>query len=270
MSGQPFSRRYEYAADSAEITIREDAPLEIREGILAIAEGEIDLKPHTIRGILCTVLRKVPNSQNWTEYPNVWDECQDLIGNAPWYKFYDFIEAIWHHLARYDPDRAGQWEVLINQFFMEMGVGWQLSAGEVEARGPEAFQASLEKGRAALEDARLPTAKNELHEALRDLSRRPEPDLTGAVHHAMAALECVAREAAHDPKATLGEIAKRYPNAIPKPIGDAISKLWGYASEMARHVREGNTPARAEAELVVGIAAVACSYLANRVKNDIT
>ena len=31
----------------------------------------------------------------------------------------------------------------------------------------------------------------DLKEALLDISRRPTPDLTGAIHHAMAALECL-------------------------------------------------------------------------------
>jgi hypothetical protein len=39
----------------------------------------------------------------------------------------------------------------------------------------------------ALETARRLTARDEIHKALADLSRRPELDLTGAVHHAMAA-----------------------------------------------------------------------------------
>lgn len=82
----------------------------------------------------------------------------------------------------------------------------------------------------------------------------------------MAALECTAREAVGDQRATLGEILKRYPDAFPKPLDDALSKMWGYASEMARHVLEDRTPSRAEAELIVGVAASACNYLASRIR----
>lgn len=82
----------------------------------------------------------------------------------------------------------------------------------------------------------------------------------------MAALECTAREAVGDDRATLGELLKRYQNVFPKPLDDALSKMWGYASEMARHLRQGRTPSRAEAELIVGVAALACNYLASRIR----
>ncbi len=157
---------------------------------------------------------------------------------------------------------------LINEYFLEAGVGWRLVDGLLESRGAEAFESTVDAAQAALESAGLPTARNEIHEALRDLSRRPEPDLTGAVHHAMAALECTARQAAGDPKATLGEVIKRNPNLLPKPLDESTSKMWGYASEMARHMREGQTPSRAEAELVVGVAASLCNYLASKLKGE--
>ena len=133
--------------------------------------------------------------------------------------------------------------------------------GLLERRGEEEFESSVDNARAALEAAALPTAKREIHEALQDLSRRPDPDLTGAVHHAMAALECTAREVVGDPRATLGEVIKRYPDLLPKPL-EAVAKMWGYSSEMGRHVREGRSPAQEETELVVGVAAATCSYLA--------
>ena len=268
MSNERFSRRYRYGPEEREISIRDDAPYEIRAAILKIAEGELGLSPGFLRDVLCTVLRKVPDRSHWSSYPNIWEECQQLIEGCPWYKVYDFVEAVYRQLAESgDASRAERWEALINEYFVEAGVGWRLTDGQLESRGPEAFEASVDTARAALESASLPTARQEIHEALRDLSRRPGPDLTGAVQHAMAALECTAREAIGDPRATLGEIIKRYPDVLPKPLDDALSKMWGYASEMARHIREGRTPSRAEAELVVGVAASACAYLSSRIRS---
>jgi hypothetical protein len=139
--------------------------------------------------------------------------------------------------------------------------------GLLESRGPEAFAIAVDTARNTLDEAKLPTARQEIHEALRALSRRPEPDLTGAIHHAMGALECTAREATGDPRATLGEVLKRHSNLLPKPMDEATSKLWGYASEMARHIREGRLPARSEAELVVGTSAALCTYLAEKIRD---
>ena len=48
------------------------------------------------------------------------------------------------------------------------------------------------------------------------------------------------REYKGNTKATLGEILKRNSDLIPKPLDDAVSKAWGYASEHARHLREGH------------------------------
>jgi hypothetical protein len=265
MSDETFSRRHGFRASVPDIRIREDAPEEVRAAILMIAEGDLRLRPGTIRSALCAVLRQVPDSNNWTSYPNIWDECQRLMSDAPWYRVYDFVEVLYDRLTNSrDPDRAVRWQSLINAYFEEAGIGWQLVDGHLKSRGPEAFEQSVASARSALEAASLTTAKQEIHEALNDLSRRPEPDLTGSVQHAMAALECTAREATGDPRATLGEILKRNPDVVPKPLDQAISKMWGYASDVARHVREGSTPSRAEAELVVGVASATCSYLALR------
>lgn len=267
MNHERFSQRHGYVPDTADISIREDAPYKVRAAILKIAEGELGLSPGLLRDVLCTVLRKVPDRSNWSEYPNIWEECQRLIENAPWYRVYDFVEVLHHHLAQSrELEQADRWAELVNEYFVEAGVGWRLMNGQLESRGAEGFQSSVDTARAALESVGLPTSRQEIHEALRDLSRRPDPDVTGAVQHAMAALECTAREAAGDAQATLGEILKRYPDIVPKPLDDAIARMWGYASEMARHVREGRTVARPEAELVVGVAAAACTYLASVVR----
>lgn len=80
----------------------------------------------------------------------------------------------------------------------------------------------------------------------------------------MGALECVARDIVNDPKATLGEILKAYPGLIPAPLDKALGQVWDYASEFARHVREGREVSREEAELVVGLAGTICTYLARK------
>jgi hypothetical protein len=157
--------------------------------------------------------------------------------------------------------REMRFQHALNEFFVEEGIGWQVIDGEIVTRGTEAFEASIQSAVDALASAGRTAARQEIHEALTDLSRRPDPDLTGAVQHAMAALECVARDVCGDQHATLGEIIKRYPGTIPKPLDDAVSKAWGFASETARHVREGQKLARKEVELIVGLAATVTTTL---------
>jgi hypothetical protein len=134
----------------------------------------------------------------------------------------------------------------------------------IEVRGSETFEESVNSAVGQLATCGCVTAQNELHEAIRDLSRRPNPDITGAMQHSMAALECVARKVCGEGKATLGEIIKRYNGIIPRPLDGAISKAWGYASENARHVSEGKAPTFEEAELIVGIVASLSTYLAKK------
>jgi hypothetical protein len=99
---------------------------------------------------------------------------------------------------------------------------------------------------------------------LQDLSRRPQADLPGAVYHAVGSLECVARDISGSGNGTLGEILKRYPELLPKPLDEAAIKVWGYASNEARHVTEGRAPSREQAELVVGLSAVLSTYLTRK------
>ncbi len=269
MSVERFSQRYGHGPEEREIVIREDAPQEVRAAILAIAHGELVIPPTLLRDVLCTVLRKLPDPSNWSEYPNIWGECQYLINDCPWYRVYDFVEALYHRLAgSRDAERARHWEKLLNEYFVEAGVGWRMVDGLLESRGPEAFEIAVDTARQSLGETGLSTARQEIHEALQDLSRRPEADLTGAVQHAMAALECTAREVVNDQRATLGEVLRRYSDVLPKPLDDAVAKMWGYASETGRHLREGRMPTRPEAELIVGVSAATCVYFAAKIRGE--
>ena len=108
------------------------------------------------------------------------------------------------------------------------------------------------------------TTSAELAAAIQDLSRRPTPDVTGAIQHSMAALECYCREVALDPKSTLGALLSSRRDLFPAPMDDAVTKLWGFASEQGRHLREGRVPEYPEALLVVHIAAASILYLGHK------
>lgn len=266
MTELPFSRRHGHV-DEREISIREDAPEEFRVGLLNAARKHMD--PTDIRGIICPILHKRPNRDNWSN-SNVWGEVQDLVQNCQWYKVYDLCEAFYEHFANesytrfHSSDDAERFTNEINVLFHELGIGWKLEKGLVVSRESEEIESLVKEASEKLEDAGLTTAHKELGEALSDLSRRPDPDITGAVQHCMAALECVARHFSGDEKATLGQILKKRSKEleIPPPIDSALEKLWGYASEQGRHLREGKGPHRDEAQLLLGLTASMINYLA--------
>lgn len=267
-----FSRRHGYNPPDAEITVREDAPENLR-GVVVDLAYECGFSPKPLRRIVCRVLRVAPDPNNWSEYPNIDEEVRTNLRDCPWYRVYDFIEAFYGLLkerAAVMPNARGEsaadhFEEEINSFFRERGVGWQLLDGQIKVRGPEVFEEAVKGARRALEEAGKATAASELHEALADLSRRPDADVTGAIQHAMAALECVARDVAGDQRATLGELIRRSPDLFPKPLDQAIEKAWGYASESGRHLKEGKEPAFEEAELIVGMCGAVCQYLARKI-----
>jgi len=86
--------------------------------------------------------------------------------------------------------------------------------GQIVTRGDQEFERVVVQAAFQIEAAGLRTAKTEVEEARADLSRRPEPDITGTVQHCMAALECVAREVSHDERATLGEIILSFAKSL--------------------------------------------------------
>ncbi|MHB8181434.1 MAG: AbiJ-NTD4 domain-containing protein [Acidithiobacillus ferrivorans] len=262
---EKFSKRHGYQqAHETEIIVRQDAPHELR-GIVVQLAYECGFRPGNLRSLVCRILRKRPDSNNWSEYPNIDNEVHELVDGCDWYRVYDIIEGI-SGAMRETPYsyESEKFESEMNDYFLENGVGWKLSNGKVEMRGPGLFEEIIGTAEWQLETKKFSTARNELHEARRDLSRRPAPDITGGIQHSMAALECVARETCGDAKATLGDIIKRYPDIVPRPLDEAIAKAWGYASENARHIREGREPTFEEAELVVGMVAALATYLARK------
>jgi hypothetical protein len=270
-----FSRRHGFEPQEREIRLRDAAPEDLREAMVQIAY-ESSATPTQLRAAICRVLKKRPDTNNWSD-ANVAGEVDALVSACEWYEVYDIVEAISDSLAEVDRQRwsdspkelaRDHFAREVNLYFRKEGIGWQLVDGRVQIREGDASERTLRAAQAALAETGRPTAAQELREAIRDLSRRPSPDVTGAIQHAMAALECVARDVAGDPKGTLGEVLKRHPGLVPPPLDQSVEKVWGYASEQARHVREGRVPDLIDAELVVGVACSVVSYLVNQAQRS--
>ena len=258
---QRFSRRNNLIDPPADIKIRNDAPEELRSILVDVAY-EAGLVPHSLRAVVCKVLRVAADPNNWSAYPNVDWEVRWALEGCAWYHVCDVIEEIHTESMKRDLEPgADYFENEINAYFGSRGIGWQLSNGRIETRGSEVFEDTVQGALDVLERTGRSTANAELREARLDISRRPEADVTGAIQHAMAALECVARDITGDTGSTLGKIISDNPNLLPKPLDQAIEKAWGYSSNNGRHLREDRAPSYEEAQLVLGIASSVCTYL---------
>ena len=164
--------------------------------------------------------------------------------------------------AQYEDTEPEKFADRLNQFFREKGIGWEMRDGQIVYRGSEVFAETTGEAVKVLKKSGLPNAANEMHEALQDISRRPKSDPTGAIQHAMAALEATAREVTGKPNRTLGQLVPELD--LPKPLDTAVDKLWGYACEHARHGKEGKTVDTVEAELLVSVACAVCTFVTKR------
>ena len=271
-----FSQRHGYVGQAREITIRQEAPPELRKAITRIAR-DAGMSPKEIRKVVCRELHADPSEFNVLD-SYIMKEVDELLIDCEWFRVYDFAESFHSKLGLPPVRRAGtsitrSFEVArakakgfgarLNRYFLEHGIGWQMSDGKIVHRGSDGYARATQRAVEALENSGQQTAKREIEEALRDISRRPEPDVTGATTHSMAALECVAREVTGKPNVTLGKLIQDLD--FTQPLDKAVHALWGFSSDRARHIQEGENPGRSvrteEAELVVLVACALCAFL---------
>jgi hypothetical protein len=273
---ESFSKRYGFAGPPKEITIREAAPPNLRTFVLRTVKRDLGFTWSLLRQVLCDVLLETPNKYNWTEDPNIREEVEEILENCEWFKVYDFIEALHSHVAECDADGnknfnnyALRFADEINSFFIEKGIGWQLVNGKITTRGDGSFERTIQLADHELTDRRQ-TTRTRIQEAINGLSRRPEPDLPGAISHAFAAMECIIGDIEYTPEEarenkhhTFGSFLYNHPDLFPSnDLKDGFQKLWTYANnEGSRHGKEGIEPARDEAELIVSVAAALVTYL---------
>ena len=126
-------------------------------------------------------------------------------------------------------------------------------------RGDADFEDAVQSSQAALLSTGFDVAAKEIREALGDLSRRPEADLTGAIHHALGAIEATARYVSGT-NDDLGKLASRI--GLPTPLDGALKQMWGFSSNFGRHVSPTKVPSQEEAQLIVHLSSAYCRYLA--------
>lgn len=258
-----FSKRYNHLR-SKPINVRDEAPSEFRTFVLEALQSFYPY-PQAALKLVCLAVGKIPYSIRSNIHASEWRNVVVELVDAPWFLIYDVVERLHKELRVPNSNDQLEFTRLINIFFEENGYSYRLtSLGKIEYRGEESFEVAVLTASMALQQAGLETARKEIHKALEDLSKRPQPDLTGAVQHAMTGLECAAKEIASEPKLELGKVVKQHPDLFPQPLGDVILKLYGYASNHGRHLLEGREPDVAEVELIVGVATTAATYLARK------
>ena len=219
--------------------------------------------PDDMRTEICQILLRQPDRNNWSA-SNVEREVEGLVEDAPWFKVYDLAERLHAKFQHsYQSEKATELQARLNELFRHHGIGYAMVDGLIVARGSEVFSLASQEAKQVMADAGKRTAQNEMHEALQDISRRPA-DITGAIQHAMAALECVARDVTGEPNKNLAQLVPML--GLPRPLDEALVKLWSFASQQGRHLQEGRDPGFKEAELVVTVASAVSVYLI-RAKN---
>jgi len=275
-----FSSRYGYSEQPSGGLIREDAPEAVRIGFLYRARPR--LETNGLRELVCYVLGRRPDPSNWSE-PNVHAETENLIFDAPWYRFYDIVEATIAEYRSRDRRRLPPVQSLIsgesastdvdqlvdelNSLFYRENLAWHIVDDRVTLRTGVVSDVIVGAALKSLDEADRVTAASELQKAMRALSQRPEPDTRDAVRFAAGAMEALARDVTGDRRATLGQILKAHRKSgtlLHEPLMEALEKCWGYANDVARHVDETKVPTIEEAILVVGLVASAIAYLGRR------
>lgn len=265
-----FSSRHNLRRSSSSEMIWDDAPESLRAHLLGILTTTMEWNYSKIRETICPIIGRLPDPVNWSEVPNIRDEVLRLLQDAEWFEIMDIIEGIYNKLPEFPDgpdtnDFKSKYESNVNDLLLHENIGWHLSGGQLEARSDDESKQLFDQAVETLEEHGFKTSTGELREAVRDISRRPEPDITGAITHALGALEAVAKVVAKEPKNTLGEIIKAHSELFPRPLDDALQKIWGYSSnEGARHGKEGHELGYEEAFLVVGTVVAICPYLLSR------
>ena len=161
-----------------EITVRNDAPPVLRQQILPILE-ECGMGLRDIRTLVCRKCMVEENPNNWGENDFMRDEIKGILEKCPWYYVYDVVEGGYEKIV--NRNKKEEYHKKVNELFSATGIGWKLNQGILEVRGDKGFEVLLKQCEVKLGNEGLKKSSNEIKEALRDISRRPDPDITGAI-----------------------------------------------------------------------------------------
>ena len=123
MTNEPFSTRHGFRqTNEAEISVRHDAPYELR-GVLVDLAYDCGYQPKPLRTLVCRILRKRPDPDNWSDR-NVDKEVRQLLDGCDWYRIYDVAEALITRTSEAPiPFDGEKFQPELNAYFIENGIG---------------------------------------------------------------------------------------------------------------------------------------------------
>lgn len=263
-----FSERHGFDMIAPKITIIRDFPVEHREAVIRIAK-QLGTDTALLREAMLEVLITGIDTSD-RNHDFIWPNLVYALEECGWPKVYNISEEIYKIMKNtqtsfgrsVQTDHRQEYMDRLNHFFIEKGFGWEMRNGLIEYRGSEPFRIATTSAEESLQDRGFDHSANEVREAMRDLSRRPEPDLAGAVYHATQALEAIA---GIDTKSSGKSLGKMIPSLnLPAPLDEATHKLWGFVSGYVRHGNEEKQIDEEEAEMAVTVACALTTFIAKR------
>jgi hypothetical protein len=232
---------------------------ELERQILTFVDGQVqgDWRPTSVRG--------VSNDLHCTNERTLVDALRDLCDNR-FLEIRKYSEQLgW---PQYGPGGNDLHYFVQREFEARVTHAGRKRFQELNERQAQEQSSERMPALRLLAQENYHEAREQLTEARQDLQKKPIPDVTGAVQHAMAALECTARTMSGLQNETLGQILKKESTrlGIPKVLAQSMEKMWGFASNMARHINEGGSIAFYEAEITVSIAEAMIIYLLRKNK----
>jgi hypothetical protein len=271
-----FSERNQLSKPEVPITIFNDASIELREAIYTFFT-QLDPGCHDWYSSYSEISNKIhekfdlANDKGYfyidLHNKDTFEALKAMLSECLWHAVYDIAEYIYVCFRELDlsvefpeeSNRAEDFQKKLNKFLSRNGHNFIMHDGKIELRESYEFHANKQEIDKDLNKIGAKRAAQELKDAWREISRRPDPNTTAAVRHAVAALECLGNHLLNTTGETLGKIIKKLPFRAPLDkvapnLYEVADKLWGFSSRHARHSFEGKEPTLREAKFAFSVA----------------
>lgn len=251
MVDDSFSLRYGYKRKSSDI-IYKDAPQLVRVGLREILVQTGFESPKAQRRIICQPLRRRPDPYNWSDYPNINSEVDDLIHGLAWYEFYDMCEKIARlseikEVGYISQTYESVFAHKLNNLFQEENVGYRMTSSYICKVGTPEFDEAVMGALDQLQDPKFKPPLEQFTKAL-DFRNKLPPDHTNAIKEAVNSIEGVLQIATGKLGVALPTILSDLQPGYGSHFERIFKEVYGYgsASEGVRHAGVGGPVPLAE------------------------